>query len=337
MKSLKRKCLSSLAFIVLPLLMLGCSSEKSKMQTTNVAEEIKLNAGAVLKSEEGIYKLYNYENGKYEKSKIDNVILAYDKSSSNYISIEDNKPYVVNKNRKFEIKDTEYSDLKLSKDGEYVSYFIEDNGLKLKIFDINENREIEMKSDVSISGTLYDWYDVNTLVYYGVSNSGVNGLFTYNAKENKEELLYKIKEGYLAFIKATIDNVVFLQLTLENKKELIMINKKTKDVKLLTDNIEELSDIIINNEKIYFTGKIFGNTNSLYELNNNKAKRLVYDFPVLVKIKKGLRVDGKGNILFIGSNNANAKEEQVYTYAQDGSISSVSKDSADFVFLDYIS
>lgn len=335
MKILKRKCLSSLAFIVLPLLMLGCSSEKTKTNTPNVAEEIKLNSGAVLKSEEGIYKVYNYENGKYEKSKINNVILAYDKSSSNYISVEDNKPYVVNGGKKIEIKDTGYSDLKLSKDGKYISYFIEDNGLKLKIFDSNENKEIEMKSDVSISGTLYDWYDVNTLVYYGVSNDGVNGLFTYNIKENKEELLYKIKEGYLAFIKGTIDNVVFLQLTLENKKELIMIDKKTKDVKLLTDNIEELSDIIIDKEKIYFTGKIFGNTDSLYELINNKAKRLVYDFPAEVKIKKGLKLDENGNILFVGSNNANSKEEQVYTYAQDGSISAVSKESVDFVFLDY--
>lgn len=335
MKTIKRKCLSSLAFIVLPLLMLGCSSEKPKIETSNVAEEIKLNAGAVLKSEEGSYKLYNYDKGKYEKSKTNNVILAYDKSSSNYISIEDNKPYVVTGGRKFEIKDTGYSDIKLSKDGKYISYFIENNGLKLKIFNANENKEIQMKSYVSISGTLYDWYDVNTLVYYGVSNDGVNGLFTYDIKENKEELLYKIKEGYLAFIKGTIDNVVFLQLTLENKKELIIIDKKTKDVKLLTDNIEELSDIIINKEKIYFTGKIFGNTDSLYELINNKAKRLVYDFPAKVKIKKGLTVDDNGNILFVGSNNANSNEEQVYIYAQDGNISTVSKESVDFVFLDY--
>jgi hypothetical protein len=182
---------------------------------------------------------------------------------------------------------------------------------------------------------LYDWYDVNTLVYYGVSNDGVNGLFTYDIKENKEELLYGIKEGYLAFIKGTIDNVVFLQLTLENKKELIMIDKKTKDVKILTDNIEELSDIIMNKEKIYFTGKVVDNIDSLYELNKNKPKRLVYDFPAAVKIKKGVKVDENGNILFVGSNNGNSKEEQVYTYAQDGSISAVSKSSVDFVFLDY--
>lgn len=333
MKSLKRKCLSVLAFIVLPLFVLGCSKEKPK--PPDLTEEIKLNAGAVLKSEEGTYKLYNYENGKYEQSKTNNIILAYDKSSSNYIKIEDSKPYAVNGGQKFEIKDSEYSQLKLSKDGKYISYFIEDNGFKLKIFDIKDNKEIEMKSNVSISGTLYDWYDVNTLVYYGVSNDGVNGLFTYNIKENKEELLYKIKEGYLAFIKGTIDNVVFLQLTLENKKELIMIDKKTKDVKILTDNIEELSDIIINKEKIYFTGKISDNIDSVYELNNNKAKRLVYDFPAVVKIKKGLKVDDNGNILFVGSNQAKSNEEQVYTYAQDGSISAISKNSSDFVFLDY--
>ena len=333
MKSLKRKCLSILAFIVLPLFILGCSSEKAK--APNVTEEIKLNSGAVLKSEEGSYNLYNYENGKYEKMKRNNIILSYDKSSSSYIVSEDGKPYIVHKGDKFAIKDLDYSDLKLSKDAGYISYFVEENGLKLKIFDTSDNKEIKIKSNVSISGTLYDWYDANTLVYYGVSNDGVNGLFTYNIKENKEELLYKIKEGYLAFIKGTLDNVVFLQLTLENNKELVMIDKKTKGVKLLTDKIEELSDIIINNEKIYFTGKVSDNINSLYELTNNKAKRLVYDFPTVVKIEKGLKMDENGNILFVGSNSGNTNQEQIYTYTQDGSISAVSKDSVDYVFLDY--
>lgn len=333
MKLSKRKCLSILAFIVFPLFILGCSSEKEK--TPNITEDIKLNSGAVLKSEEGSYRLYNYENGKYEEVKSNNIILAYDKNSSSYIGVEDGKHYVVHNGNKFEIKDLDYSELKLSKDAEYISYFIEDNGLKLKVFDTNENKEIEMKSNVSISGTLYDWYDVNTLVYYGVSNDGVNGLFTYNIKENKEELLYKIKEGYLAFLKGTVDNVVFLQLTLENNRELMMIDKKTKDVKMLTDNINELSDIIISNDKIYFTGMVSNNVSSLYELKDNKAKRLVFDFPAIVKTEKGLTVDENGNILFIGCNSEKINEEQVYTYTLDGSISAVSKNSTDYVFLEY--
>lgn len=333
MKLSKRKCLSILAFIVFPLFILGCSGEKEK--APNVTEDIKLNSGAVLKSEEGTYKLYNYINGKYEEMKSNNIILTYDKNSASYIGVEDGKHYVVRNGSKFEIKDLGYSEIKLSKDAEYMSYFVENNGLKLKIFDTNENKEIEMNSNVSISGTLYDWYDVNTLVYYGVSNDGINGLFTYNIKENKEELLYKIKEGYLAFLKGTIDNVVFLQLTLENNKELMMIDKKTKDVKVLTDNIEELSDIIINQDKIYFTGKVSDNVNSLYELKENKVKRLVFDFPAIVKTEKGLTIDDNGNVLFIGRNSGNSKEEQVYTYTLDGSISAVSKNSADYVFLEY--
>lgn len=333
MKLSKRKCLSILAFIVFPLFILGCSVENEK--APNVTEDIKLNSGAVLKSEEGIYKLYNYKDGKYEEMKSDNIILTYDKNSSSYIGVEDGKHYVVRNGHKFEIKDLGYSEIKLSKDAEYMSYFVEKDGLKLKIFDTNENKEIEMNSNVSISGTLYDWYDVNTLVYYGVSDDGINGLFTYNIKENKEELLYKIKEGYLAFLKGTIDNVVFLQLTLENNKELMMIDKKTKDVKILTDNIEELSDIIINQDKIYFTGKVSNNVNSLYELTENKAKRLVFDFPAIVITEKGLTIDDNGNVLFIGRNSGNSKEEQVYTYTLDGSVSAVSKNSTDYVFLEY--
>ena len=333
MKLSKRKYWSILVFNVYPLFILGCSPEKE--ETPNVAEDIKLNSGAVLKNEEGAYKLYNYKDGKYEKMKSNNIVLTYDKNSSSYIGVEDGKHYVVHNGHKFEITDLGYSELKLSKDAEYMSYFIENDGLKLKIFNTNENKEIEMNSNVSISGTLYDWYDVNTLVYYGVSNDGINGLFTYNIKENKEELLYKIKEGYLAFLKGTVDNVVFLQLTLENNKELMMIDKKTKDVKVLTDNIEELSDIIISQDKIYFTGKVSNNVNSLYELKDNKAKRLVFDFPAIVKIEKGLTTDENGNVLFIGRNDGNSKEEQVYTYTLDGSISAVSKNSTEYVFLEY--
>lgn len=331
----KIRYLGVLALIIVPLLMLGCSHPQEK-KTTNVTEEIRLNSGAVLKFEEGNYRLYNYNNGKYEQVKDNRSISSYDKSSSTYIYNEDSKHYLIHDNQKYEIKDSNYSNLKLSKGGEYISYFIEDNGLKLKLFSTCGNQPIEIKSNVSISGTLYDWYDSNTLIYYGVSNDGVNGLFTYNIKDGKEELLYNIKEGFLAFLKGTNDNVVFLQITLENKKQLIMIDKKSKDVKFLTDNIEELTDIIMNNGNLYFTGKASNNTNSLYELKNNIVRRLVYDFPTIVKINKGLRVDESGNILFIGSSSGNIDREQIYTYTQDGSISAIAKDSDDYVFLEYI-
>ncbi|MFW2487611.1 hypothetical protein ACN077_03430 [Clostridium chromiireducens] len=334
MKLSKRKSWGILAFIVLPLFILGCSSEKGK--EPSIAEEIKLNSGAVLKNEDGNYKLYNYENGKYESTKDNVVILDYDKDTSSYVYVEEGNNFVVHNGYKNEIKDKNHSELKLSKGGEYISYFIDDNGLKLKIFDTTkENKQIEMKSNVSISGTLYDWYDSDTLVYYGISDDGINGLFTYNIKENKEELLYNIKEGYLAFLKGTDNNVMFIQLTLENNKKLMAIDKKKKDVKFLSDSIEELSDIIVSDEKIYFTGRVSGNVNSLYELRDNKSKRLVFDFPAIVKIEKGIAIDENNNILFIGTNSLNDKQEQIYTYSKDGSISLVTKNSTDYVFIEY--
>lgn len=333
MKSLIKKYLSVLAFIVIPLFMFGCSSKEEI--ATNVAEDIKINSGAVLKSEEGTYKLYNFENGNYKKSENNNNIIAYDKNSMSYMITSDKRYYLIHNGEKIEIQDNNYSKIKLSKGSKYVSYFIEESGLKLKIFDVNENKELEIKSNVSISGTFYDWYDANTLVYYGVSNEGVNGLFLYNIEENKEELLYKIKDGYAAYLEQTEDKLLFLKVTLENKKELMAVDKKTKDVNILLDNIEQLSDIISYKGKIFFTGKILNNKNSLYELSGNKAKRIVFDFPSIVKIEKGLSIDDNGNILFIGSESGNTEEEQIYSYSKDGNISVISESSNDYMFLDY--
>lgn len=335
MMSFKRWYLSILAFIVFPLLILGCSSSVKDEKVPNAAEDIKLNSGAVLKSEDGNYKVYNYDNGQYNLANTDNVILAYDKNSSSYICIQNEKPCVIHNGQRFSIKDEGYSELKLSPEGGYISYFVDDNGLKLKIFKTSDNNQVEIKSEVSISGTLYDWYDSDTLVYYGVSNDGINGLFTYNIKEGQEKLLYKVKEGYLAYLKGTDDNVLFLQLTLDNNKQLMMIDKKTKDTKVLTDKIQELSDIIVNKDKIYFTGKVLNNVNSLYEIKDNKTKRLVFDFPAKVDTKKGLAIDKNGSVLFVGSSGEDSSDEEIYAYSQDGSVSSISKKSVDYVFLNY--
>lgn len=335
MMSFKRWYLSILAFIVFPLLILGCSSSVKDEKVPNAAEDIKLNSGAVLKSEDGNYKVYNYDNGQYNLANTDNVILAYDKNSSSYICIQNEKTFAVHNGQRFSIKDEGYSELKLSPEGGYISYFVDDNGLKLKIFKTSDNNQVEIKSEVSISGTLYDWYDSDTLVYYGVSNDGINGLFTYNIKEGQEKLLYKVKEGYLAYLKGTDDNVLFLQLTLDNNKQLMMIDKKTKDTKVLTDKIQELSDIIVNKDKIYFTGKVLNNVNSLYEIKDNKTKRLVFDFPAKVDTKKGLAIDKNGSVLFVGSSGEDSSDEEIYAYSQDGSVSSISKKSVDYVFLNY--
>ena len=44
--------------------------------------------------------------------------------------------FIVYNNNKYIIKDEKYEGLKLSPNGNYISYFVDNNGLKLKIFKI---------------------------------------------------------------------------------------------------------------------------------------------------------------------------------------------------------
>ena len=336
MGPVKRKCLSMIAFIVLPLCLFGCSTASDKADAaSNVTEEITLNSGAILKSEEGSYNLYNYEDGKYSKMNVDDVVLAYDKESSIYICTENGVDYFVRDGKKNEIKDKDISGLKLSKEGEYISYFIQDNGLKLRIYNTSHNEEIKIESNVTISGTLYDWYDKDTLVYYGVSDDGVNGLFTYNINNNKEELLYKINEGFLAYLKGTQDDVLFIQITLENKRALMVINKNTKNVETLSLDMDEIKDIVKCDDKYYAVGKERDNVESLYEVKAGLVKRLVYDFPASVNVEKELALDDNGDVLFIGSKDGGTSDEQIYKYSSDGTVSLIQNTGTDYAFVIY--
>ena len=334
MTKFKRKYLYAIAFSVFSLFALGCNSAKETAEL-NVAESIKLNPGAVLKSENGSYSLYDYEE-KYIKHEPDKVVLTYDKDSGSYIYRENNDTFAVYNKKENKIDGGNYIKLKLSPGGEYCSYFVEDNGMKLKVLGLKDNKEIKLDSNVSISGSIYDWYDNNSIIYYGVSDDGVNGIFINNIKENKEELLYKIKEGYVAYLKATLNNILLFQLDFENERQLVMIDKETKNVEVLNNNVEVIKDIITLNDDIFFVGRIKDNVDSIYKIINGDTKRVVYDFPARIDVEKGIKADKNGDILFIGSNEINGSTEQLYKYSSDGSISSVSDKSSDFAFVDYV-
>ncbi len=98
MSVLKKKKMSILVFIVLPLLMLGCSSKND--ESISVAEELQINQGAILKYEEDKYNLYDYKKDQYKLYEPNKAVVAYDKSSSNYIYSEDKKYYIVHNGAK---------------------------------------------------------------------------------------------------------------------------------------------------------------------------------------------------------------------------------------------
>ncbi|WP_252226029.1 hypothetical protein [Clostridium sp. ZBS2] len=332
MNVLKKKKMSILVLIVLPLLMLGCSSKNA--EPISVAEELQINQGTILKYEEDKYNLYNYKEDEYKLYEPNKAVVAYDKSSSNYIYSEDKKYYIVHNGEKNEVKDREFTDIKISPNGKYISYFIEDEGLHLKVFETDKNKEMKINSKVSVSGVLYDWYDENIILYYGISSDGINGVFTYDLDNNKENLIYKIDEGYLGFIKSSKENIIFLQIDFDNNKELMMLNKSNNEVVLLTDKIELLQDVIIKNDEIYFVGKAYNDKESLYKVNGNKVQRVVFDFPSIVEVGKGLSIGENGEILFIGKDNS-SKKKAVYSCSEDKTISLVSDKANDYDFIKF--
>ena len=102
MAKFKGKFLCVLAFSVCSLFILGCNSNKKEVPS-NMAENINLNSGAVLKSENGDYNLYDYSE-KYTKQETDKLVLTYDKSSSNYVYRKTEKLLQFTMKRKLKLK-----------------------------------------------------------------------------------------------------------------------------------------------------------------------------------------------------------------------------------------
>ena len=332
----KRFVISTFIVCVISLLLSGCGTESGNNNPEEINSNIVLNKGSVLKSEEGKYNVYDYKNNEYEKISNDSVIIEYSRKNGIYIENKNNENYLVCNGKENRIPDENFDGLKLSPQGNYASYFIDNNGLKMKVINSYENNMMAVNSDVSISGILYDWYDDHTLVYYGVDNEKVNGIFTYDLRAGKEELLYEIHDGFVSFIKSLRNHIVFVQINMENEKELMMLNKNSKNLDVLTQNLEEIYDIAENERNIYFIGRMHDNAYSVYKIENSDIKRVVYDFPSNIKYSKGICVDDNNNVLFVGADSESSNEEKIYMIGADDSVSVISEGAIDYAFVHYV-
>ncbi|MDD6795278.1 MAG: WD40 repeat domain-containing protein [Clostridiaceae bacterium] len=297
---------------------------------------VTLNKGAIIALNNGNYENYDLQEGKYSKIESEEIIRIYDEDSGNYVlQKEDQYQYfydgIINN-----LNDigSNVSNLKLSPKGRYVSYFSNNEGLGLHLINLDNNSPIEFESNVLISGTFLDWLDEENIVYYGISNDGVNGIFQYNVKDKVEKLFYKLEGGYIHFIKNVESGVVCIQETIDNKKIVRLLSKDGNEKEVLSGELNNAYDVVYDGSKYYFLGKSTNNITSIYKLENNKLKRMVYDFPKTINEKKGLSIDDEGNILFVGANSSDNKE-QIYKIQNDGAVSVVESNSVDYDFVKY--
>lgn len=317
--------LVSLIFLLINILY-GCKNK------TEDIKRIAINPGAIAIENNGDYKIYNLNNDKYERVETDYIITSYDSESNNFIFSKDGELHI-NYLGQEKIIDDSNSILspKLSQGGEYLSYFVRDGYLDLKVKDLKVNKYVNIDSKVAISGELIDWYNEDTLVYYGIDDEKNNGIFIYSISENKEKLIYKLDSGYVEYLKVLDNGVVFLQEKEGKLKSLKFINENG-ELSEAIENIVDISGLEYTAEGIFIIGKLENNNYSLYEYSEGKIKRLVYDFPRIVNLEKGLSKDGKGNILFIGGDEPGI--EKVYI-CEDGAISTVSEEEGKYYFINY--
>ena len=304
----------------------GCKSQKDEIK------KIEIDNGAIAIEDNGNYVIYNLNNSKYEKVETDYIITAYDSESKNFIFNNNGefKIEYLGEERNIDDLDSIFSP-KLSPGGDYLSYFVKDIYLNLKIKDLKVDKFVNIDSKVAISGQLIDWYDKHTLVYYGIDDERNNGIFLYDISSNEEKLIYKLDSGYVQFLKVLDNGVVFLQEK-EGKKKILKLMNENGELSESIENIDDISDIEYTKDGIYLIGKLENNNYSLYDFSEGKIKRLVYDFPKIINLEKGLSKDSNGNILFIGGDEPN--EESVYI-CEDGFISKLSDIEGEYYFIDY--
>lgn len=329
---LKKRPIYILIFLGFSFILTACTQKKVQNDglTSDNVKAIKVQYGAVLLEENGKYNNLDFVDGKYENLKTNDIITNYNVESGTYIFLRDNKHYIYHDGKEIEIKDKNYNFMKISKDGNYVSYMTYDDGYKLKVLSLKSDKEIDIDSDVAISGDFYDFLGNDSIVYYGISNDNVNGVFKFNLNTKKEELLYKLDSGYVEFLKSTDNGVLILQNTGDNKILLknIGLDNSVEDI---SDRFKSIKDIIKVSEDYYVLGTETENLPSLYKIYKGNSERLVYSFPKNINIDKGLAYSQNKDILFIGSSDTGNKEE-VFSYS-NGSVSLVSDREGNYNFI----
>lgn len=320
-----------LIILSLSLTFISCNS-KSNIENSNLnLQPINLEKGSVLLESNGKYKVFDLQEDKYHGISNDRVIINFNKESGTYVFVKDGKHYIYYKGKEIPIKDSNYNFIKISYDGRYVSYMSYDNGYNLKVISLEDDKEINIKSKVAISGNLYDFIKNDKLVYYGISEDKINGIFTYDLKENKEELLYNLKSGgYVDFLKGDLNSVFVFQQKANNEKILLEINAENKNINNISNSFKSINDLEKQDNSYYILGEAFDDTKSLYKLKDKNVKKLVFSFPSSINMKKGIQISNSG-ILFIGSNSSEGKEE-VFSY-KDNSVSLISNKEGNYNFI----
>lgn len=347
------KVLTSLIFILAVIVILFLHSGKNNVATEKISIP-DLGKITVLDNKSGNYDIYKIENNKLSNlgSMTGLEELVYNTKNSIYVySMEISKGnnlvhnfiQIVNKGE-FNKLDDFYSasDLKLSPSGHKVAFrtFKSDSNQSaegMRIYDVEQNKYINLNSNVLVSGNLYEWLDDDHIVYYGTKEGKKNSskIYMYDLKDKRESVYFDKIDGYYIYFKLLGNNLFVLSRQSSGDNFYYYYDYSNNMVKSIKSNVMGIYDSKFNEKtkELYLLGTEDNKYASLYKFSpaNLSIDKITYDFPKSVSPSSGIAEDKDGNVFFCGSNSEDQKnnEQDIFVFLKDkNSINLISDDKS---------
>lgn len=328
-----KKILNNVIVLILitsSLLLLSCGKDTNEEDSEYIP--LVLNTGAVLfdnGTEKGIKNLID---GSYQNIDEKRDIVQYNKNGT-VLFVKDGKGVVEFKGKEIILNDDRIIKESISPAGDYLTYFIENenNALVFKLLNLKTQVYEDLNIPGVISGDLVDWYDDETIVFYGVSEERRSGVFTYNLKTKVLSEVYESSGSYITYLESSNKEIIIKEETLDAEEYVKLIDKNGK-ASTLASNIRKIIDVEVTSKGIFLLGnQINDDRVSIFEHKGDEFQNIIFDFPSYVNFEKGISSTLEGELLFIGSNTKN-DEEVIYGYL-DGSISSIELKNSKYRFI----
>lgn len=205
-----------------------------------------------------------------------------------------------------------------------------DSAQGLKIFDLDSREIINIESKVLVSGSVYNWSDEKSILYYGTIPEVKDSIkiYKYNIQEKKEEVYCDNIDGSCLYLLPVKEDVIYLK-SQGDSTEIDYFNYKNKSKTVISTEISEIYSAKYDSitDEVYFTGKADSNScSALYKISMKSLKvtRLTFKFPENIDIDSEISEDSSGNIYFTG-----AKGVFMYDYRKR-SVNLISTSSGDY-------
>ena len=258
----KRKCKRLMILIQLMItavFFLGC-----KKESLEEISKISLNKGAFV-DESTSYETFNFnsENTYEEIDTEGKVITNFNMKSNTYTFYKDNSFYVNYNSKDIKIEHNKIASLKISPEGDYVFYFINDEYLEPAVMDLKNEKEILLDNKAIISGQFIEDTVLNIVSVNGditeISREviDINDIESVNDKlyllgkvKNNNYSIYEFDNGVIKRLVFDFPSVLYAEkgLSVNESNEILFVGSSSNEKKEHVYKYSDGSVALVSND-----------------------------------------------------------------------------------------